>query len=107
MNLMYDGKMLVDLAAVMPPIMEMRIMFITIYTRKNSLPCFATKRALKQQGLTFTTHCVDDDPQLEQSLLSQGYEEFPVVITDNLSWSGFRPDMINRLRLHGQVVNSR
>ncbi|BDH44824.1 NrdH-redoxin [Salmonella enterica subsp. enterica serovar Choleraesuis] len=80
-------------------------MFITIYTRKNSLPCFATQRALRQQGLAFVTHCVDDEPELEESLAEQGFTEFPVVITDNFSWSGFRPDMINRLRLHSQAAN--
>lgn len=80
-------------------------MIITIYTRKDSLPCYATLRALKQQGLTFTNYCVDQDPQLEKALQAKGYSDYPVVIADNLSWSGYRPDMINLLRLKTHAVN--
>ena len=28
---------------------------------------------------------------------AQGFRQLPVVIAGDLSWSGFRPDMINRL----------
>lgn len=80
-------------------------MCITIFTRKDSLPCFATKRALKQRGINFIVRCIDDDPELKRSLERQGFSEYPVVMTKELSWSGFRPDMINRLKFHDRAAN--
>ena len=32
-----------------------------------------------------------------EALRAQGFRQLPVVIAGDLSWSGFRPDMINRL----------
>jgi len=59
--------------------MEIRIMRITIYTRDNCVQCHATKRAMESRGVAFEMINVD------------------LVVAGDTSWSGFRPDMINRL----------
>ncbi|MFH0408431.1 NrdH-redoxin, partial [Klebsiella quasipneumoniae] len=41
---------------------------------------------------------VDQQPDAADILREQGFRQLPVVIAGDLRWSGFRPDMINRLR---------
>ena len=80
-------------------------MRITIYTRNDCVQCHATKRAMESRGYTFELINLDNDPQAVEALRAQGFRHLPVVITDSLSWSGFRPDMINRLGPAQRAVN--
>ncbi|WP_312074008.1 glutaredoxin-like protein NrdH [Atlantibacter sp.] len=80
-------------------------MRITIYTRNNCVQCHATKRAMESRGYQFELINLDNDPQAVEALRAQGFRQLPVVITDSLSWSGFRPDMINRLGPAQRAVN--
>ncbi|MTD37048.1 glutaredoxin-like protein NrdH [Erwinia sp. CPCC 100877] len=74
-------------------------MRITIYTRSNCVQCHATKRAMKSRGFDFELINIDQHPKMADDLRDRGYRQLPVVITDSESWCGFRPDMINRLRM--------
>ncbi|MDR3106128.1 MAG: glutaredoxin-like protein NrdH [Yokenella regensburgei] len=78
--------------------MEIRIMRITIYTRNDCVQCHATKRAMETRGFTFEMVNVDQIPEAADTLRAQGFRQLPVVVAGETSWSGFRPDMINRLR---------
>ncbi|WP_312585170.1 glutaredoxin-like protein NrdH [Atlantibacter sp.] len=80
-------------------------MRITIYNRNDCVQCHATKRAMESRGYTFELINLDNDPQAVEALRAQGFRQLPVVITDSLSWSGFRPDMINRLGPAQRAVN--
>ena len=80
-------------------------MRINIYTRNDCVQCHATKRAMESRGYTFELINLDNDPQAVEALRAQGFRQLPVVITDSLSWSGFRPDMINRLGPAQRAVN--
>ncbi|WP_435952458.1 glutaredoxin-like protein NrdH [Dryocola sp. BD626] len=73
-------------------------MRITLYTRNDCVQCHATKRAIESRGFTFDVINLDVTPDAIDELRALGYRQLPVVITDAESWSGFRPDMINRLR---------
>ncbi|MFW0767316.1 glutaredoxin-like protein NrdH [Trabulsiella odontotermitis] len=73
-------------------------MRITIYTRNDCVQCHATKRAMESRGFEFEMVNVDQHPEAVDSLRSQGFRQLPVVVAGETSWSGFRPDMINRLR---------
>lgn len=73
-------------------------MRITIYTRNNCVQCHATKRAMENRGFDFELINIDNHPEAADALRAQGYRQLPVVVTEDASWSGFRPDMINRLR---------
>ncbi|WP_227318210.1 glutaredoxin-like protein NrdH [Cedecea davisae] len=77
--------------------MEIRIMRITIYTKADCVQCHATKRAMESRGFTFDLINLDQNPEAADELRAQGYRQLPVVVTEQESWSGFRPDMINRL----------
>ncbi|WP_058914400.1 glutaredoxin-like protein NrdH [Entomohabitans teleogrylli] len=72
-------------------------MRIIIYTRKSCIQCHATKRAMESRGFDYETINLDLDPQAADELRARGFRQLPVVIADQQSWSGFRPDMINRL----------
>lgn len=73
-------------------------MRITIYTRNDCVQCHATKRAMESRGFAFELINLDEQPEAIENLRAQGFRQLPVVVTDHESWSGFRPDMINRLR---------
>ncbi|NCH35010.1 glutaredoxin-like protein NrdH [Cronobacter sakazakii] len=81
-------------------------MRITIYTRNDCVQCHATKRALESRGSAFDTINLDEQPEAIDTLRAQGFRQLPVVMTDSLSWSGFRPDMINRLRADSLAANA-
>lgn len=86
--------------------MRIRIMRITIYTRNDCVQCHATKRALESRGIAFDTINLDEQPEAIDTLRAQGFRQLPVVMADSLSWSGFRPDMINRLRADSLAANA-
>ncbi|MCS2159974.1 glutaredoxin-like protein NrdH [Scandinavium sp. H11S7] len=73
-------------------------MLITIYTRNDCVQCHATKRAMESRGFEFEMVNIDHDPVAVDTLREQGFRSLPVVFAGEESWSGFRPDMINRLR---------
>ena len=73
-------------------------MRITIYTRNDCVQCHATKRAIESRGFTYELINLDLTPEAADELRSLGFRQLPVVVTEQESWSGFRPDMINRLR---------
>jgi glutaredoxin-like protein NrdH len=73
-------------------------MRITIYTRNDCVQCHATKRAIESRGFTYELINLDLTPEAADELRALGYRQLPVVVTDQESWSGFRPDLINRLR---------
>ncbi|EKM6458513.1 glutaredoxin-like protein NrdH [Cronobacter dublinensis] len=81
-------------------------MRITIYTRNDCVQCHATKRALESRGIAFDTINLDEHPEAIDTLREQGFRQLPVVMADDLSWSGFRPDMINRLRTDSLAANA-
>ncbi|EMD9177476.1 glutaredoxin-like protein NrdH [Cronobacter turicensis] len=81
-------------------------MRITIYTRNDCVQCHATKRALESRGIAFDIINLDEQPEAIDTLRAQGFRQLPVVMTDALSWSGFRPDMINRLRADSLAANA-
>lgn len=72
-------------------------MRITIYTRDNCVQCHATKRAMESRGVEFEMINVDLVPDAADQLRERGFRQLPVVVAGDTSWSGFRPDMINRL----------
>ncbi|MCF8580095.1 glutaredoxin-like protein NrdH [Enterobacter ludwigii] len=72
-------------------------MSIIIYTRNDCVQCHATKRAMESRGVAFEMVNIDQQPEAADILRAQGFRQLPVVVAGETSWSGFRPDMINRL----------
>ncbi len=81
-------------------------MRITIYTRNDCVQCHATKRAMESRGLAFEMVNVDHVPEAADELRAMGFRQLPVVVAGETRWSGFRPDMINRLHNAPSVVSA-
>ena len=76
-------------------------MSIIIYTRNDCVQCHATKRAMESRGVAFEMVNIDHVPDAADLLRAQGFRQLPVVVAGETSWSGFCPDMINRLAAQG------
>lgn len=72
-------------------------MNVTVYTKPACVQCDATQRALRKAGIEFHTRDISEDPEARDYLLSLGYLQAPVVITERDTWSGYRPDRITAL----------
>ena len=72
-------------------------MNVTVYTKPACVQCNATYRALDKKGITYQSVDISTDPAALAHVLSLGYQQAPVVITDADHWSGFRPDKISAL----------
>lgn len=81
-------------------------MRITIYTRNDCVQCHATKRAMESRGLEFEMVNVDLVPDAADELRAMGFRQLPVVVAGETQWSGFRPDMINRLHTATRVASA-
>lgn len=71
---------------------------VTIYTRPDCGPCFATKRALAEAGIHFLEVPFENvsDEQI-QAFKHSGLAQAPVVVTPGGdAWAGFRPDRIKQ-----------
>jgi glutaredoxin-like protein NrdH len=52
---------------------------------------------MDSSGVGFEMVNIDQQPEAADTLRAQGFRKLPGVVAGELSWSGFRPDMINRL----------
>lgn len=67
---------------------------ITVYSKPSCVQCTATQRALGQAGLDYEVIDLADNEAALQEVLAMGYQQAPVVVAGDTSWSGFRPDLI-------------
>lgn len=72
-------------------------MTITVFTKPQCQQCEATKRRLRDRGITFETVDLSENPATLTQLVQAGYRQAPVVITPDAAWSGYRPDLIDQL----------
>lgn len=72
-------------------------MTITVFTKPQCQQCEATKRRLRDRGITFETVDLSENPATLKQLVQAGYRQAPVVITPDAAWSGYRPDLIDQL----------
>lgn len=72
-------------------------MTVTVYTKPSCVQCNATYRALDKKGIAYQSVDMSQDPEALERVRALGYMQAPVVITEQDSWSGFRPDKIAAL----------
>lgn len=70
---------------------------LMLYTKPNCPQCTQTKKKLEQKGVEYTTVDITLDNIAAEKVLSLGYKQVPVVINGAEHWSGFRPDLLNKL----------
>ena len=69
-------------------------MTVTVFTKPYCPQCDATKRQLTKQGVIFETVNLEQNPETLAQLQQAGFQQAPVVITPDASWTGYRPDLI-------------
>jgi glutaredoxin-like protein NrdH len=74
-------------------------MTVTVYTKPSCVQCNATYRALDKKGITYQIVDMSQDAEALERVRALGYMQAPVVVTEQDSWSGFRPDKIDELAL--------
>lgn len=82
-------------------------MHVTVYGRHNCQPCRATRRRLDILGVTYTFVDVDQMTNDARSWLVDTIGTSPYALpfvrvrdsrhTDTASWTGHRPEMLDRL----------
>ncbi len=70
---------------------------ITIYSKPDCVQCNATYQALDRKSIPYQVIDLTQDHEALQFVRQLGYQQVPVVVADQEHWSGFRPDIINRL----------
>ena len=70
---------------------------ITVYSKPACVQCNATCKALDKTGLDYQVVDITTSPEARDYVMSLGYLQAPVVVTENQHWSGFRPDHIKNL----------
>jgi glutaredoxin-like protein NrdH len=70
---------------------------VTVYTKPACVQCEQTKRVLTRDGIEFESVDVTVDTAAFDMIVGLGFMSAPVVVTDNGSWAGFRPDKLSEL----------
>lgn len=69
-------------------------MTVKIYTKPNCQQCNMTKKLFQKNNVFYTE--INGLEHIDE-LKEKGFASFPVIETDNDSWSGFKPDKIKTL----------
>ena len=72
-------------------------MTVTVLTKPYCPQCDATKRQLTKLGVPFETVDLTQNPSTLEQLQAAGFQQAPVVITPDNSWTGYRPALIRAL----------
>lgn len=74
---------------------------IKIYTKNNCMPCKITKNWLKNNGVKYVEHNVDEDTEAFNYLIQNDFRTLPVVfenmVTDEPLAMGFQPHKLKTL----------
>jgi glutaredoxin-like protein NrdH len=73
------------------------IVTITVYSKPSCVQCTATYRALDRAGLEYEVVDITEDADARDYVMGLGHLQAPVVVADELHWSGYRPDQIQGL----------
>lgn len=81
---------------------------ITVYSKPSCVQCTATYRALDNKGVTYEVIDLTAQPaEVVESFKARGLLQAPVVITDDDTWTGFRPDKVAALPAERSEVAAR
>lgn len=72
-------------------------MTVTVYSKPACVQCDATTRALDAKGISYQMIDLTADEDAMIFVQQLGYRQAPVVVVDDQHWTGFRPDLIDRL----------
>src|SRR5690554_5774766 len=62
---------------------------VIVYSKPSCVQCDATYSSLKLNDVPFTVVDISEDAQALEKVKSLGYQQAPVVVAGDRSWSGF------------------
>ena len=71
---------------------------ITIYSKPNCMQCEFSKKYLDDKGVKFKEIDVFKDEEALSMLRDKGYAQLPVVDIDGEFHTGFRPDVLAKVK---------
>lgn len=71
---------------------------ITVYSKPQCPQCIATKKYLERYGLKYVEFDVTEHEMAYNTVKGLGYSSLPVVVAGFDHWSGFRPDLLSKLK---------
>lgn len=72
---------------------------VTVYTAMNCIACTATKTMLEKRGIAYRLEWLKESMEAMELAQAHGYTAAPIVVSGSLSWSGFRPDLIDKIEV--------
>ncbi|MFZ4843002.1 glutaredoxin family protein [Mycetocola saprophilus] len=71
---------------------------ITLYTTPGCIQCGLTRKVLDARAIAYDLIDLTTNPTAHAYVTATlGYRQAPVIVTENTTWSGFRPDLLNAL----------
>jgi glutaredoxin-like protein NrdH len=70
---------------------------VTVYTTQNCPACTATKSWLERRGIPYRLEWLKESMEAMELAQANGFTAAPIVVAGPLSWSGFRPDLIDKI----------
>ena len=71
---------------------------ITIYSKPNCMACNFAKKYLTDKGVKFEEIDVFKDKEALAILRDKGFSQMPVVSIDGEFHTGFRPDVLSKVK---------
>jgi glutaredoxin-like protein NrdH len=68
-----------------------------VFTKPSCIQCDATKLSLEAKGHEFQELALADHPEELAQFKAAGHLSAPIVVTENETWAGFRPDKIEKI----------
>jgi glutaredoxin-like protein NrdH len=70
---------------------------VIVYTTPGCMACRSVARTLEKKGVIFDTINLEQHPELVEQFREVGLTSAPIVQTEGLTFSGYRPGKIEQL----------
>ena len=70
---------------------------VIVYSKTACGKCVFTKKWLESKGIPYEEKRTDLDEDARNEVIEMGYQELPVVVAGDESWSGYQPDKLAEL----------
>jgi glutaredoxin-like protein NrdH len=70
---------------------------VILYTTPNCMACRSVARTFEKKGVIFDTINLEQHPELVEQFKEVGLTSAPIVQTEGLTFSGYRPAKIEQL----------
>lgn len=77
---------------------------VTVYTAKNCPACTATKSWLERRGIAYRLEWLKESIEAMELAQANGFTAAPIVVAGGESWSGFRPDLIDKIEIIDNIA---